>query len=220
IHDLRSPLGNIHTALNMLELVPPEEVLAENRELLTIADVSYQRMQNLIDSLLDVTRLEEDDVPLSLMPLSLPLLVEQAETLFAFTIERRGIDFVKVFPDELPDVLGDEERLRRVLANLLDNAVKFTPKNGRISLTAVADDQEVRVTLTDNGPGIAAADRERIFQRFAQAGSGDVRQRGFGLGLVYCQLAVQAHNGRIWVEDTEDGVGSRFVFTIPAAPED
>ncbi|NKQ37194.1 MAG: cyclic nucleotide-binding domain-containing protein [Chloroflexi bacterium] len=220
IHDLRSPLGNIHTALNMLELVLPEEVLAENRELLTIADVSYQRMQNLIDSLLDVTRLEEDDVPLSLMPLSLPALVEQAETLFAFTIERRDIDFVKEFPDDLPDVLGDEERLRRVLANLLDNAVKFTPKNGRITLTAVANDQEVRVTLTDNGPGIPLADRERIFQRFAQAGSGDVRQRGFGLGLVYCRLAVQAHNGRIWVEDGEEGVGSRFVFTLPLIQEE
>lgn len=220
IHDLRSPLGNIHTALNMLELVLPEDVLAENQELLTIADVSYQRMQNLIDSLLDVTRLEGDDVPLSLMPLSLPTLVEQVETLFAFTIERRGIDFIKIFPDDLPDVLGDEERLRRVLANLLDNAVKFTPKNGRIALTAVADDQEVRVTLTDNGPGIVPADRERIFQRFAQAGSGNTRQRGFGLGLVYCRLAVMAHNGRIWVEDTEDGVGSRFVFTLPVAPED
>ena len=220
IHDLRSPLGNIHTALNMLELVLPEDVLAENQELLTIADVSYQRMQNLIDSLLDVTRLEVEDVPLSLTPLSLPALVEQAETLFAFTIERRGIDFVKVFPDDLPNVLGDEERLRRALANLLDNAVKFTPKNGRITLTAAADDRELRVTLADTGPGIAPADRERIFQRFAQAGSGDVRQRGFGLGLVYCQLAVQAHNGRIWVEDTEDGVGSRFVFTLPVAPED
>jgi len=219
IHDLRSPLGNIHTVLNMLELVLPEDILAENRELLMIADVSYRRMQNLIDSLLDVARLEIDDLPLSLTPLDLPALVKQAEMLFAFTMKQRSITFSTVFPDDLPAVPGDEERLRRVLANLLDNAVKFTPKNGRITLTAVADDREVRVTLTDNGPGIAPADRERIFRRFAQAGSGNTRQRGFGLGLVYCRLAVQAHGGRIWVEDTEDGVGSRFVFTLPLAPK-
>lgn len=219
IHDLRSPLGNIHTALNMLELVLPDDVLAENRELLTIANVSYQRMQNLIDSLLDVARLEGDEWPLNLTAVPLPELIETVENMFAFTMTQRGIEFVKIVPADLPSIVVDEDRISRVLINLLDNAVKYTPRNGRITLKIEVVGKEMRFTIMDNGPGIPPKDRERIFQRFAQVGTTKEKKRGFGLGLVYCQLAVEAHHGRIWVEDGEDGVGSRFVFTLPLTLE-
>ena len=220
IHDLRNPLGNIYTALNMLELVLPQEVYAQNRELMDIATLSYQRMQNLIDSLLDVAKLETGDLPLELSQLNLPLMIELVKTMFTFSLERREIDFRVVLPDKMPEVTADEDRIRRVLTNLVDNAVKFSPKGGFIEVMVRADEQSncLMVSVTDMGPGIPAEERERIFERFTQvqAEKGEKKsRRGYGLGLVFCRLAMRAHNGRIWVEDGYDGVGSRFVFTLP-----
>ncbi len=220
IHDLRNPLGNIYTALNMLELVLPQEVFAQNRELMEIANISYERMQNLIESLLDVAKMETGDLPLELSQLNLPILFELVKTMFTFSFERREIDFRIVLPDELPVVHADEDRIRRVLTNLVDNAAKFSPKGGFIEVKVVVDEVEncLVVSVTDQGPGIPVEERERIFERFTQVqseGGQKKSRRGYGLGLVFCRLAMRAHNGRIWVEDGPDGVGSCFVFTLP-----
>ena len=220
IHDLRNPLGNIYTALNMLELVLPQEVFAQNRELMEIANISYERMQNLIESLLDVARLETGDLPLELSRLNLPIMIELVKTMFTFSLERREIDFRIVLPGELPVVYADEDRIRRVLTNLVDNAVKFSPKGGFIEVVVKVDEAEdcLMVSVADAGPGIPAEERERIFERFTQVqseGGQKKSRRGYGLGLVFCRLAMRAHNGRIWVEDGSNGVGSRFVFTLP-----
>ncbi len=220
IHDLRNPLGNIYTALNMLELVLPQEVFAQNRELMEIANISYERMQNLIESLLDVAKMETGDLPLELSQLNLPILFELVKTMFTFSFERREIDFRVVLPDELPVVHADEDRIRRVLTNLVDNAAKFSPKGGFIEVKVVVDEVEncLVVSVTDQGPGIPVEERERIFERFTQVqseGGQKKSRRGYGLGLVFCRLAMRAHNGRIWVEDGPDGVGSCFVFTLP-----
>ena len=220
IHDLRNPLGNIYTALNMLELVLPQEVYAQNRELMEISTLSYERMQNLIDSLLDVAKLETGDLPLELSHLNLPVMIELVKTMFTFSLERREIDFRIVLPDELPDVTADEDRIRRVLTNLVDNAVKFSPKGGFIEIVVRVDNEtnNLLVSVTDAGPGIPAEERERVFERFTQVQTerGEKKsRRGYGLGLVFCRLAMRAHNGRIWVEDGYNGVGTRFVFTLP-----
>jgi len=216
VHDLRSPLGNLYSVLNMLELVLPVEVLAANRELLDIAKLAHARMQDLIDSLLDVSKLESGDLILETGPANLKQLVDEVVAMASFSIDRRSIVFQTYFEAGLPLVLIDEERIRRVLTNLVDNALKFTPKDGRIrvEVTAVAD--QVQVSVADSGPGIPPADRQRIFERFAQVQRvGMRRTRGFGLGLAFCRLAVEAHGGEIWVEPGENGVGSRFIFTLP-----
>ena len=119
------------------------------------------------------------------------------------------------FPSNLPSVLADPNQIRRVLTNLVDNAIKYSPKGGALTVTAVRQNNMVEVSVTDAGPGVAPEERERIFDRFTQAETGGIRPRGFGLGLSYCKLAVEAHNGRIWVEPGPDGVGSRFAFTLP-----
>ena len=104
-----------------------------------------------------------------------------------------------------------------MIFNLLSNAVKFTPAGGVVSVTATHVDGEVRVAVADTGPGIAAEDRERIFDKFQQTDAGIEQREGTGLGLALSKRLVELHGGRIWV-DSELGKGSTFVFTLPARP--
>lgn len=216
IHDLRSPLGNIYSVLNMLELVLPEDVLSANRELLDIARLAHARMQDLVDSLLDVSKLESGNLDIERTPASLAEILEEVMRMAAFTVERRTIEFETHIEPDLPLVMVDVDRMRRVLTNLIDNAIKFTPENGRVRVQITTQDQMIRVSVEDSGPGIPLADRQRIFDRFAQVQrTGLRRTRGYGLGLAFCRLTVEAHGGRIWVEPVSADVGSRFVFTLP-----
>lgn len=215
VHDLRNPLGNLFSALNMLELVLPPDVLEANRELLEIARLSHLRMQDLVDSLLDIAQIEAGRPLGERKATHLPDLMTEVMQLNAFALEKRDMTLTLNFPPDLPPVWADPDQIRRVLTNLTDNAIKYSPKGGPLVVTAVSHDGFVEVCVQDAGPGVAPEEREHIFARFAQVEAGGIRPRGFGLGLSYCKLAVEAHNGRIWVEPGPDGVGSRFVFTLP-----
>ncbi len=216
IHDLRSPLGNMYSVLNMLELVLPEDVLAANRELLDIARLAHARMQDLVDSLLDISKLESGLLELNYEPVYIKQLVEEVVTMASFTAHWRAIQFQVDLADDLPLVMADAERIRRVLTNLVDNAIKFTPENGRIRVEVVSKEQMIRISVEDSGPGIPLADRQRIFDRFTQVQRTGLREtRGYGLGLAFCRLTVEAHGGQIWVESELANVGSHFVFTLP-----
>lgn len=215
VHDLRNPLGNLFSALNMLELVLPEDVLEENRELLEIARLSHLRMQDLVDSLLDIAQIEAGRPLGERQATNLAGLMEEVMQLNAFALDKREMTYSQDFTDDLPPAWADPNQIRRVLTNLVDNAIKYSPKGGPLTVRAVARRNMIEVSVIDAGPGVAPAEREHIFDRFAQVEAGGIRPRGFGLGLSYCKLAVEAHNGRIWVEPGPDGVGSRFVFTLP-----
>ncbi|MCP4420880.1 MAG: HAMP domain-containing histidine kinase [Chloroflexi bacterium] len=219
VHDLRNPLGNLFSALTMLELVLPEDVLEANRELLEIARLSHIRMQNLVDSLLDIAQIEAGRPLGEQKPTRLASLMEEVVQLNTFALAKREMKLVLNLPPELPTVWADPDQIRRVLTNLVDNAIRYSPKGGVLTVTAVSHENLVETSVTDGGPGVAPEEREHIFDRFAQVETGGIRPRGFGLGLAYCKLAVEAHNGRIWVEAGPDGVGSRFVFTLPQAAE-
>jgi signal transduction histidine kinase len=114
-------------------------------------------------------------------------------------------------------VTGDERRISQVIFNLLSNAVKFTPTGGAVGVRATRVDGEVRVSVTDTGPGIAAVDHERIFEEFQQTEAGFEQREGTGLGLALSKRLVELHGGRIWV-DSELGKGSTFVFSLPPRP--
>lgn len=216
VHDLRSPLNNMISVLNMMELVLPEDVLTANRELLDIARLAHSRMQDLVDSLLDVSKLETGDVALNVISVDLTQLVDEVIALASFTIDQQKRNFQKNYDPDLPQVKIDEDRIRRVLTNLVDNAVKFTPKDGVVKVEVKDLNDHISVSITDSGPGIPPSDWERVFERFAQVErSGMRRTRGFGLGLAFCRLAVEAHGGKIWIEAPENDKGSCFVFTLP-----
>ncbi|HEX3051067.1 MAG TPA: ATP-binding protein, partial [Aggregatilineaceae bacterium] len=217
VHDLRNPLSIIMGALSMLELVLPEEVLGANRELLDLMESSMERMQRLVDSLLDVARLESGELPLNVMACNLKPIIEEIGRRVQMQSQLREVTVCIEAPDNLPLVVVDVEKMDRVLANLMDNALKYTPSGGMVTLAAEAYNDAVVIRITDTGPGIPPADRERIFERFAQVKGDHVAhgRRGFGLGLTFCKLTIEAHGGQIWVEDGPDGVGSQFVFTLP-----
>jgi signal transduction histidine kinase len=216
IHDLRNPLSAIAISLKMLSLVLPEAILQANQELLEIAQTSTQRMQRLVDSLLEVSRIETGEARFEIRSFNLgPLLhdVVQRNAILA----RKGVKIDTDIPFDLP-VLADREKIERVLVNLLDNALKYTPENGQIWVQAGQRADSVWVSISDTGPGVPAVDRERIFERFTQGASEKLKRRGFGLGLAYCRLAVEGHGGRIWIQDGPNDIGSRFTFTLPLEP--
>jgi signal transduction histidine kinase len=118
-------------------------------------------------------------------------------------------------PGDLPPVLADARRIEEVLANLIDNAIKYSPKGGRVTISAVATGSEVIVRVSDEGEGVPETERERIFERFSRLDSRVVRQaKGAGLGLFICKAFVEAHGGRIWVEESPAG-GATFAFSLP-----
>jgi len=214
VHDLRNPLQNILGTLQLMPMVLPESVWQENRELLEIAMYGCERMQLLINTLLDVARMENGEMHLELSSISLPSLIEGlTRRMTGFT--RGDIKLELSFADSLPAVMADQNLLERILTNLVDNAVKHTPLGGTVALAVKAQEKEILVSVADTGPGIPPNERERIFERFAQTTGEKGRRRGFGLGLTFCRLAVSAHGGRIWVEPGNQGKGSRFVFTLP-----
>lgn len=214
VHDLRNPLNIMINALELLDVTLPPEVHEDNQQLLEVGRSAYRRMKRLVDTLLDTSRLESGATHLDLKPTDVAQLIQTAIASMTLSSIQRSINFITRIQDDLPAVLLDAERIERVLGNLLDNAVKHTLR-GTITITAAREGDHIKMSVNDTGPGIPSAERERIFVRFTQVKGEETHRRGFGLGLRFCYLAVQAHNGTIWVETGDDGTGSKFVFTLP-----
>ena len=215
IHDLRNPLNLMYSAIQMLEIMLPEEAVEQNRELLDIATGGYRRMERLIESLLDVAKMESNNIELKPVLLSLPDMLRDIVLQSKIALEKRFIDVSLVIADDLPLITGDEDKIGRVIANLVDNAIKYMPNKGVLTLTAQVQQNDVRVCVADTGPGVPEKDREHIFERFAQVQGDSLKRHGFGLGLAFCRLAIEAHHGSIWAESGDNGIGSRFCFTLP-----
>jgi signal transduction histidine kinase len=126
----------------------------------------------------------------------------------------RGQRLVSKLPPELPEVMADPVRVKQVVLNLLNNAFKYTPEDGRITLSARAEDSALVVEVKDNGPGMAKEERERIFNPYHRIDSDRERLSGLGLGLALCKTLVELHGGKIWAQSTV-GKGSTFGFSLP-----
>jgi signal transduction histidine kinase len=215
VHDLRNPLHSIMGAVGMLQMILPPGMLQDNRDLFNLVNDNCERMQRLVDSLLDISRMESGETELALELTSLAQLIQAAVSRTVPTLQKCGIASCVTLPAHLPPVEIDADMIDRVVVNLLDNAIKFTPDGGQISVAAEQRDGHVAVSIADTGYGIPPEQRPHIFERFARGASGGPRPRGFGLGLTFCKSAVEAHGGRIWVEDGEGGVGCKLTFTLP-----
>jgi PAS domain S-box-containing protein len=213
-HELRTPLTSVRSSLGLLALGTAGELSKEAEKLVAIAERNTVRLVSLINDILDLERLSSGRVELSLSPVPLePLLARAAEAVAPLAREKgvtleeppRGRDLL---------VVADEERVVQVLVNLLGNAVKFSPPGGRVSLLAEPDGEWANIGVSDDGPGIPAEWRERIFEPFQQVEGSDTRAKGgSGLGLSVCKAIVERHGGRIGV-DPRDPAGSRFWFTL------
>ncbi len=215
VHDLWNPLNAIMGAAGMLQMILPPDLLQDNRDLFDLINNNCARMQRLVDSLLDISRMESGETKLALEPANLAQLIQAAVSRVASTLQLRGIASSIFMPAYLPPVEIDMDMIDRVIINLLDNAIKFTLSGGQISVAAEPRTDHVAVSITDTGYGIPPEQRPHIFDRFARGSSDGPRPPGFGLGLTFCKLAVEAHGGQIWVEDGEGGVGCKFIFTLP-----
>lgn len=221
IHDMRMPLTAIMGSIETLSDLAESRMGPREQELLKMALSGSQTLLNMVNDLLDISKLEERQVVLRKSSVAVNELVEPAIEQVGILARRRRLALDVELGHHLPKVVVDRDRMVRVLVNLLGNAVHHTPPGGRILLTAIfdAENGEIRVSIHDTGEGIPKEYHDKIFDKFVQVESQKSRRKlSTGLGLTFCKLVTEAHGGRIWVE-SEPGIGSTFTFTIPVEQE-
>ena len=216
LHDLQSPLGNVISTLELLRMQMESSGDAMLLELLDIASRSSGQLQRLIASLMDISRLEAGQPVGQQKPVNLRDLVANAYEIDEPNFTRRDVVLEQQLPDDLPPLLVEENVISRVLLNLFDNALKYSRDGGIVTVEGRAiENGEVLISVSDRGAGIPKEYREIIFEKFRRI-KNDSSSKGLGLGLAFCRLAVEAHGGRIWVDDAPGG-GARFNLTLPEA---
>jgi signal transduction histidine kinase len=217
-HELRTPLNAILGFSQVLQQRLFGEVNGKQAEYLEDILSSGNHLLSLINDVLDLSKVEAGQVELEVAPFSLREALERGVVTVRERATQNDVRLTLSLAPDTEVVIGDERRLRQVVFNLLANAVKFTPPGGRIDVASERGDGEIRVSVADTGPGIAADDQVRIFEEFHQTSVGAQQREGTGLGLALSKRLVELHGGRIWVE-SELGRGSRFVFTLPDRKE-
>ena len=213
-HELRAPLaaikGSAATARGSSSPLDPAEI----RQFLRIIEEQADQMRDLINNLLDLTRIEAGTLSVTPETTNIAAVVEQAKNAFLSSGHDSSVE-IELMP-ELPRVWADGKRLVQVLHNLLSNAAKCSRRWSTIRVAASMQGLYVAVFVTDEGTGITAEQMPRLFSKFSQL-DGAGSQGGYGLGLAICKGIVEAHGGRIWAESQGRGHGTRFTFTIPTA---
>jgi PAS domain S-box-containing protein len=212
-HDLRNPLNTVTMAISlMLENTPVERT--QERRQVEIVRRAADRMNRMIQDLLDVKRMESGRLGIELQPEDVDVIINDMIEMLRPLAVGSSIVLESSVAEGLPPVLADSARIQQVLSNLVGNAVKFTPREGRITVCAEQVGSEIRFGVIDTGPGIPPEQVPHIFGQFWQASPSD--RRGIGLGLAIAKGIVEAHKGTIWVE-SHVGLGSTFYFTLPTA---
>jgi signal transduction histidine kinase len=186
---------------------------AKQTELLTMLTQSLREMLGLVNVLLEVYKYESGRQRLVLDAVDLKTLIETIQKELEALAQNRELTLTLCLPENLPQVWGDKQELRRVFVNLMGNAIHYTPSGGKIEVSATVDSHLITITVSDTGRGIPEQDIPQLFQRFSQ-GTSKQRSSGTGLGLYLSRQIVEAHHGSIWVESIE-GQGSRFSLTLP-----
>lgn len=214
-HELKTPVSLIKGYASTLRRDDAQWDSATMRESLTVIEEEADRLNALVDNLLDASRVQAGVLQLELGDVDLPGLA--ARLVEGFKLQTKRHTFQLDFPTNFPPAWGDSERLRQVLNNLISNAIKYSPDGGMIRIGGWQDRQRQMLTIyvADQGIGIPAPEQERLFQRFYRVDSSLRRKtQGAGLGLFLCKAIIEAHNGRIWVR-SEPGKGSTFFITLP-----
>jgi two-component system phosphate regulon sensor histidine kinase PhoR len=217
-HELRTPLANVRLLTEMLlddlaEADVPERI----RERVATIDIETGHLAQMINELLDLSRMEQASTQVRHDEIDLAPLIDATMARLRTFADRQGVTLRAQVPADLPPIRGDEDRLDRLLLNLLHNAIKFSPDGGAVTVTADEHPDAVVVSVSDEGVGIPTKDQPRVFERFYKVDR--ARRRGLGgtgLGLAIARHIAEAHGGRIWLESVE-GEGSTFSFSLPFA---
>lgn len=213
-HDLRNPLSATSLAIETLEQNPGKLTPELTEQLFGHARNQTRIMESMIADILEAARGTSSELCLSTAELPLADLCREAIEEVAQRAEDKHLTLKTDIPDVLPTIHADRDKIRQVLMNLLDNAIKYTPENGTICLAALhRTSQKVQVSVSDTGPGIPAEAQERVFSDTVRL-SRDLNSEGYGIGLSLCRRIIRSHYGRIWV-NSEPGEGSSFHFTLP-----
>ena len=218
-HELRAPLTSIKGSAATVRAASFPLDPAEMRQFFRMIEEQADHMRDLINNLLDLTRIEAGTLSVAPEPTDVAAVIDQAKNAFLSSGYRNTVE-VDLVPN-LPRIGADRQRLVQVLYNLFSNASKYSREWSAIRVNASMDDMCVAIAVTDEGVGIAPEHVPHLFTKFSRTGLGDGDRQvgGCGLGLAICRGIVEAHGGRIWVESGGEGRGTRFTFTIPTVDE-
>ncbi|MGB9300935.1 MAG: ATP-binding protein [Anaerolineae bacterium] len=213
-HDLRSPLTAIQGCLRLLPQLG--QLNDEQQDFAERAMSNVEHMDKLISSLLDIGRIEAG-LEMEMSPIRLNRVIQEAVANLEGSAKSKELSLEAALPEDLPLVNGNHTRLTQVMTNLLDNAIRYTPRGGSVTVRAEADGEHVTVCVTDTGIGIPAHAKARIFEKFYRGEAPPTGEpQGIGLGLATVKSIVEKHGGQVWVESKE-GKGSAFSFSLPQA---
>jgi len=215
-HELRTPLASIKEGISLLLEGIDEELKEKRSKILIIIAEESNRLIDLVNSLLDLSKMEAGMMTFDFAPSDIRPLIRKTVSGMEPMVMARNVHIVVEMPQDLPHVNMDVERILQALRNLIGNAVKFTPNGGQVAISVKSIEEGVSVSVADTGPGIPEEDLNAIFDKFKQATIRGYRDiKGTGLGLAIVKYIVDAHGGRVWVE-SKLGHGSVFAFVLPS----
>lgn len=212
-HDLKTPLLGEQKTLQFFQEAIFGPLTDEQKDVLGVLRRSNDRQLSLVETLLSVYRNDNLGVEVAVQPINLDELIADLLTELQFLAQERGTALGYTCQHSPPLVAGEALQIKRVLSNLIHNALNYTPSGGRVEVRLSQQEKNALVEVSDTGPGLSRSDLNNVFYRFYQAG-GDRQMIGTGLGLYLSRQIIQAHQGRIWAENLSQG-GCRFSFTIP-----
>lgn len=211
-HELQNPLCIIRESLNIIIEGMMGEINSKQKTMLETGRRNIERLLRLVTDLLDISKIEAGKIKLKKEKLKAGLLIDEIVADNSAGISKKNITIKKEISETAGSVRADKDKLTEVIINLLSNAVKYTPFGGSIAIKLSGGKKAMRFEISDTGPGIAAADFHKLFDKFERITA--ERQEGTGLGLSIAKDIVELHKGKIWVE-SEVGKGSKFIFTLP-----
>lgn len=214
-HELRTPVAAIKNAASLFAEVSTSELNGDQKKLLAILTENANRLSHLINDLLDVARLELNQVQLSLEKVQLADVLDRCVTAIEPLAQEKKLTVHKQYSTGLTEIAIDQEKIEQVVTNILSNAIKFTPENGRITVATEDQPEAIKTSITDTGIGIPADKLLLIFSKFQQIKEQrHAAVKGTGLGLTISKYIIEAHGGKIWA-NSELGSGSTFSFILP-----
>ena len=217
VHDLQSPLGNVISSLEIIRSELDPNASDSLHSMVDVAVRSSHYLQSLVESLLDISHLEAGRPLKNLEPVVINQVFDFVSSVLAPDFEQRNVTLVLEIDPDVQVIKADRNVLRRILLNILNNALKYSQSSQSIIMKAsnVPNENWVLISVIDEGPGVPDQYHEIIFEKFQRANNNSP-SAGLGLGLAFCRLAVEAHGGRIWVENVPGG-GACFCFMMPTA---
>lgn len=214
-HELRTPLTSIKGYASILLAGKLGQVPDEVKRRLEKINKHSDELVHFVNELLDISRLESGRVTMRLLPMEIKVIVDEVYDMLSVLMKEKEIDFKCIVPEKLPEVLLDKEQIKRVFINLINNAIKYTPAHGKITVTTRMVNKEIHTDITDNGCGIPEDALGKLFVEFYRVDTAVNQEvKGTGLGLALVKHIIEAHKGKIWVK-SKLGAGSTFSFSLP-----